>query len=109
MYIIGSAVFFLQVLIFITRLLDRGANPSHYDSNDKKTPLHLVATKGWTRVAYKLVEYGAYLGAKDSKNRTALEIAILEEHDDISQFLIKSMKPIRLATKLQCLIQLAEQ
>jgi ankyrin repeat protein len=44
--------------------------------NNKTTPLHLAAKKGYPDILDVLLERGADITAKDYKNRNALEVAI---------------------------------
>jgi ankyrin repeat protein len=44
--------------------------------NNKTTPLHLAAKKGFPAVLELLLDRGADITLKDYKNRNALEIAI---------------------------------
>ena len=83
-----------QMTLFVSKLLDRGANPS-FSLSDGNTALHLAAAKGHTAVAHCLVEYKAYVDAKNNEDKTPLEIAIENHKYDFATFMVKSMRPGR--------------
>ena len=80
--------------LFVGKLLNRGANPS-FALSDLNTALHLAAAKGHTAVAHSLVEYDAYVDAKNKLDETALEIAIKNRKNEFATFMVKSMRPAR--------------
>ena len=80
--------------LFVTRLLERGADPTATDTN-LNSALHLAARRGITTVAKQLVEFGAVLEAKNTNSETPLELAIEGRHNNVATFLVKSMRPIR--------------
>ena len=80
--------------LFVSKLLERGANPS-FTLSDLNTALHLAAAKGYTAVAHCLVENDAFVDAKNRLNETPLEIAIKNHKNDFATFMVKSMKPAR--------------
>ena len=80
--------------LFVNKLLERGANPS-FSQSDANTALHLAAIKGHTAVAHCLVEYKAFVDARNQKGETPLEIAIKERKNDFATFMVKSMRPSR--------------
>lgn len=52
------------------------------------TPLHIAAYEGSTESVQMLLESGANPNLRDSKDRTALDLAFLGKHTDISGLLI---------------------
>lgn len=56
-------------------MLDRGANTSTAD-DDRNTPLHYAAEKGWTSIVEKLIKHRSRLLAKNKDSLIPLEVAI---------------------------------
>lgn len=77
-------------------LLERGAD-TIMDEN-KNTPLHFAAEKGWTSVAKRLMQHRNMAGAINREGQIPLELAILNEHNECATFLVKSMEPARYVT-----------
>ena len=84
--------------LFVNKLLERGADPS-FSLSDANTALHLAAAEGYTAVAHCLVEYNAFVDARNQKDETPLEIAIKEHKNDFATFMVKSMRPARYHSK----------
>ena len=80
--------------LFVTKVLERGADPTQ-TTTGLDTALHLAAAKGMTSVAKQLVEFGAILEARNSKQEIPLELAIKKKHNSVATFLVKSMRPAK--------------
>ena len=80
--------------LFVTKVLERGADPTQ-TTTALDTALHLAAAKGMTSVAKQLVEFGAILEARNSKQEIPLEMAIKKKHNSVATFLVKSMRPAK--------------
>lgn len=52
------------------------------EARDRATPMHLVAQWGLTRVLQALIEHGANVNAVDCDGKTALHIAIENQHEE---------------------------
>ena len=77
----------------IEMLLARGADLNAQDLESKSTPLHYAASFGRLEAVKTLVEHGADVSAKDAKGRTALQLAISNQQDEVSAFLRAAVKP----------------
>lgn len=62
-------------------LLDAGAEVDAR-AGDEKTPLHLAAGKGYSRIARALLKAGAEVNAKDMYQMTPLRLAIWRGRDE---------------------------
>ena len=80
--------------LFVTKVLERGADPTQTTA-ELDTALHLAAAKGMTSVAKQLVEFGAILEARNSKQEIPLELAIKKKQNSVATFLVKSMRPAK--------------
>lgn len=74
----------------ITRLLQRGANPSATDENDW-TPLHYAVEKKNKSVCLKLLEHEALPDARGKDEVMPFTLAYNAKNDDIAAMLIKFM------------------
>lgn len=74
----------------ITRLLQRGANPSAKDKNHW-TPLHYAVKKKNKGVCLKLLEHGALPDARDKERSMPFTLAYTDKNDDIAAILINFM------------------
>lgn len=74
----------------ITRLLQRGANPSATDKDDL-TLLHYAVKKNNRGVCLKLLEHGALPNARDKDEVMPFTLAYDAKDDDIAAMLIKFM------------------
>jgi len=55
------------------QLIHKGANVNFQDKEDKSTPLHIAAQKGWKDIMNLLIEKGARVDLKDDKGKTPSE------------------------------------
>jgi ankyrin repeat protein len=101
LWIIEQDLSEFSMSLFVTRLLERGADPTATDTN-LNSALHLAARRGITTVAKQLVEFGAVLEAKNTNSETPLELAIEGRHNNVATFLVKSMRPIRVRELFEC-------
>jgi ankyrin repeat protein/L-ascorbate metabolism protein UlaG (beta-lactamase superfamily) len=60
----------------VKRLLQAGAKPSAAATADKRSALHHAAARGWLDITKMLLAAGAGRGARDSKGRTPLDLAV---------------------------------
>lgn len=74
----------------ITRLLQRGANPSATDENNL-TPLHHAVKEKNRGVCLKLLEHGALPDARGNDGSMPFTLAYNATYDDIAAMLIKFM------------------
>ena len=75
----------------VETLIELGANVddiSGYD--DMSTPLMAASAFGETRVVEYLVKMGVDLDIQDAFNMTALDYAVVHEHEDMEQILRKA-------------------
>lgn len=70
-------------------LLDKGANINDKENEDGQTPLHRAATKGHANIVEILLANGADVNAKDSRGRTALDLAQQQDRTEIVELLRK--------------------
>ena len=68
-------------------LLERGADVNAR-ANDQSTPLHLAAARfGRVEVVHVLLQHGVNVGTKDSRGKTALQVASEKGNDEIMKLL----------------------
>jgi ankyrin repeat protein len=73
-------------------LVAHGADVNAVDSESRSTPLHYAAEFDRLDAATALVQHGADVNLKNAKALTALDVAIKNKFDDISQFLAAAAK-----------------
>lgn len=78
----------------ITRLLQRGANPSATDENGW-TPLHYAVKKENKGVCLKLLEHEALPEARDKNGIMPFTLAYDAKNDDIAAMLINFMDNVK--------------
>ena len=72
----------------VNAFLKYGADPSISSSEDDSTPLMIASKKGYFEIAKVLLEAGANLRAEDECGNTALEIALQQGHQELSDYLL---------------------
>ena len=80
--------------MFVIRLLQRNAKVATAGA-DRNTPLHLAAIKGFTNVARKLIDSGAYVAAENKNGHNPLYLAIEHNHCDFAVLMVNNMKAAR--------------
>ena len=60
---------------------------------DRNTPLHLAAMKGFTNVARKLIDNGAYVAAENKDGHNPLYLAVQRDHCDFAVLMVNNMEP----------------
>ena len=76
------------------RLLQRNARVATAGA-DRNTPLHLAAMKGFTNVARKLIDNGAYVAAENKEGHNPLYLAVQRDHCDFAVLMVNNMEPVR--------------
>ena len=80
--------------MFVIRLLQRNARVATA-GEDRNTPLHLAAIKGFTNVARKLIDNGAYVAAENKAGHNPLYLAIQNDHCDFAVLMVHNMESAR--------------
>ena len=80
--------------MFVIRLLQRNARVATARA-DRNTPLHLAAMKGFTNVAKKLIDNGAYVAAENKAGHNPLYLAVEKDHCDFAVLMVHNMEPAR--------------
>ncbi|XP_052183654.1 potassium channel SKOR-like isoform X2 [Diospyros lotus] len=73
----------------LKRLIGAGADPNRSDY-DRRSPLHLAASRGYEEIAEFLVQKGVGINVKDNFGNTPLLEAIKNGHDRIASLLVKA-------------------
>ena len=98
----------LQAEVFVIRLLQRNAKVATAGA-DRNTPLHLAAMKGFTNVAKKLIDNGAYVAAENKAGHNPLYLAVENNHCDFAVLMVHNMEPTRYMYAYLILIQASRQ
>ena len=81
-----------QTDIFVTKLLDRGADVK-VSRRDGTTPLHLAAMKGFVTIGKKLIEHQAPVTAVTREGKTPLHLALEKTHGPFATLMVKNTDP----------------
>ncbi|XP_065884791.1 transient receptor potential cation channel subfamily A member 1-like isoform X2 [Dysidea avara] len=100
LWIVSQDISEFSAELFVSRLLDRGANTSAADQN-LNTSLHHTARKGWTSITKKLLEHQSLPLATNRQGSIPLELAVINDHDECATFLVKSIEPERVRQLFQ--------
>ena len=90
--------------MFVIRLLQRNAKVATAGA-DRNSPLHLAAMKGFTNVAKKLIDNGAYVAAENKDGHNPLYLAVENNHCDFAVLMVHNMEPARYMYACLILIQ----
>ena len=71
----------------VKMLLDLDKKTVDEENDDKQTPLHLAAFYGNVDAVKMLLQYNAKVDPVDKDNKTALELAVQEGHEDVAEIL----------------------
>ncbi|XP_055954336.1 transient receptor potential cation channel subfamily V member 3 isoform X3 [Patella vulgata] len=80
----------LKVVLLITALLHKGANPSPSDS-ELKTPLHHAVKRNFKSVCSRLLEYEALPHSRDKDGKMPYHLALENGNDAIASMLLDKM------------------
>ncbi|KAK7094108.1 hypothetical protein V1264_007773 [Littorina saxatilis] len=81
-----------NILLMVSALLARRANPSCREENDgKQSPLHHASEKGFVDVVKELLSKGARPDIRDKDGELPVHIAVSNHNDDIAALLVLQM------------------
>uniref|UniRef100_A0A1D1Z8U8 Potassium channel n=1 Tax=Anthurium amnicola TaxID=1678845 RepID=A0A1D1Z8U8_9ARAE len=94
--------------LLMQQLLRRGMDPNEADNN-RRTPLHISASKGSENCVSLLLDFGADPNSRDSEGSVPLWEAILGKHEDVIKLLTNNGGDLSLGDVGQFACTAAEQ